>query len=183
MPTAAETRQALERADRLVTLAPERGRRTYANTARVDGGTVCQVVEKGHRFVVDAGRGLGGGDEAPTPSALLRSALSSCIAIGVKLWAARREVPIDRVEVTLETDTDARGLLGLCDLTPPGFTALRVSIEVDSPAPSEEVEDVVATSLRLSPLVDAIANAQPLVTRTRITRSPASSAVGAPDGR
>ena len=59
MPTAAETRQALERADRLVTLAPGRGRRTYANTARVDGGTVCQVVEKGHRFVVDAGRWKG----------------------------------------------------------------------------------------------------------------------------
>ena len=94
MPTAAETRQALERADRLVTLAPERGRRTYANTACIEAGTLCQVEDKGHRFAIDAGKGLGGGDEAPTPSALLRCALSSCIAIGVKLWAARREVPV-----------------------------------------------------------------------------------------
>ena len=42
-------------------------------------------------------------------------------------------------------------------------------------------EDVAVQQFPLA--VDAIANAQPLVTRTRITRSPASSAVGAPDGR
>jgi uncharacterized OsmC-like protein len=106
MPTPSETKQALERADKLVTLAPERGRRTYANKARIDSGTLCRIEEKDRVLMADAGRGLGGGDEEPTPSALFRSALSSCIAIGVKLWAARREVPIERVEVTLETDTD-----------------------------------------------------------------------------
>ncbi|MXO58266.1 hypothetical protein GRI89_01740 [Altererythrobacter salegens] len=168
MPTATETRIALERADKLVTLAPERGQRTYTNTARIESGTLCSVEEKGHRFLVDAGKGLGGGNEEPTPSALLRSALSSCIAIGVKLWAARREIPIDHVEVTLETDTDARGLLGLCSRTPPGFTGMRVQIDVRSPAPREVVEDVVATSLRLSPLVDALANAQQIQTFTHV---------------
>jgi len=169
MPTASETRRALERADRLVTLAPDRGRRTYSNTARINSGTLCEVEDKGHRFLIDAGKGLGGGDEDPTPSALLRSALSSCIAIGIKLWAARRDVMIDHVEVMLETDTDARGILGLSDKVAPGFTAVRMRIEVRSPAPSEQVEEIIAASLRFSPLIDALTNPQRIETSIAVT--------------
>ena len=160
MPTAVETRIALERADRLVTIAPERGYRTYVNTARIVEGTQCEIEEKGHRILVDAGKGLGGGDKDPTASMLLRGALSSCIAIGIKMWAARREIRVDQVLVTVETDTDARGILGLNDKVPPGFTATRVRIEVQSPAPPAEVEAIVAASLRFSPLIDALANPQ-----------------------
>lgn len=168
MITPIETKQALERADRLVAIAPERGRRTYANRAIVEAGTLCSIEEKGCKFMADAGRGLGGGDEAPTPSALLRSALSSCIAIGVKMWAARRDVPVDCVEVTLETDSDARGVLGLCAATPPGFTGLRVRIDVQSPAAAERVHEIVALSQRYSPLLDVIANPQQVETYTRV---------------
>lgn len=171
MPTASETRIALERADKLVTLAPERGRRTYLNTARITEGTLCEVEEKGHRFLVDAGKGLGGGDEHPTASAFLRGALSSCVAIGIKLWAARRQVPIDEVLVVVETDTDARGILGLEDRVPPGFTGLRMRIEVQSLAPQDEVEGIIAASLRFSPLMDVLANPQHFETTLAVTAS------------
>jgi uncharacterized OsmC-like protein len=170
MPTASETKRALDRADKLVTLAPERGQRTYVNTAVVEDGTHCAIFEKGYELYADAGRGLGGGDADPTPSMLLRSALSSCIAIGVKLWAARREVPIERVEVIVETDTDARGILGLSPQTPAGFTAIRAHVDVQSRAPREVIEEIVASSLRFSPLIDALANAQRVA--TSITVSP-----------
>jgi len=169
MPTASDTKRALDRADKLVTLAPERGQRTYVNNAVVEDGTRCAIFEKGYELFADAGRGLGGDDADPTPSMLLRSALSSCIAIGIKLWAARREVPIERVEVIVETDTDARGILGLCRKVPAGFTAIRAHIDVRTRASREVIEEIVASSLRFSPLIDALANAQLVATSVMVS--------------
>jgi len=164
-------------------VSPARGQRTYVNHAVVTDGTRCRVEEKGKVVLADAGRGMGGDDDEPTPSMLLRSALSSCMAIGVKLWAARADVPIDRVEVTLETDTDARGLLGLDERVPPGFTAISARIDLVSPAPPELVEQVVERSLRFSPLFDAIAHAQPVETLTRVSAAPELETSGGTDGR
>lgn len=183
MPSAGETKIALERAEKLVTIAPEKGRRTYANRAVIADGTRCETTEKDFALLVDAGKGLGGGTDGPTPSTLLRSAVTSCIAIGVKLWAARRDVPIDYVEVVLETDTDARGILGLDESTRPGFTGLRAVIDIRSPAPPEQIEEIVAISLRHSPLVDALTHANALETRTRIERGERQLALEVDHGR
>jgi len=163
-----DIKRALERADRLITDFPQRGQRSYVNRATLSAGTRCTVEEKDFRFVTDVGRGLGGSDEWPTPGTLLRSALSSCVAIGIQLWAARRDIPLDHVEVTLEADADARGILGLSDTIAPGFTALRVAIEVRSPAPAAEVEAAIADSLRYSPIWDAVGNAQTIAHDIRV---------------
>ena len=49
--------------------------------------------------MIDIPKSIGGDGEGPSPSMILRSAISSCVAIGVKQWAARHAVPVDRVEV------------------------------------------------------------------------------------
>ena len=153
-------KQALDRATRTVTLRPERGQRVYRNVAIVSEGTLCQVEEAGRTLTLDVGKAVGGSDAGPTPSMVLRSAMSGCVAIGLKQWAARRDVPIDHVEVVLETDVDARGQLGLCGKAAPGFEGIRLTIAVTSPASLEAIEEVVAMSLKYSPLMDVFANPQ-----------------------
>src|SRR6188768_1656744 len=67
MTSATGIKRALERADRLVTDSPQRGQRTYQNRAVITDGTMCKVEEKGFALLTDVGRGLGGGDDSPTP--------------------------------------------------------------------------------------------------------------------
>lgn len=164
-------KQALDRAARTVTLRPERGQRVYRNVAAVSEGTLCHVEEAGRTLTLDVGKAVGGNDSGPTPSMVLRSAMSSCVAIGVKQWAARQDVPIDHVEVVLETDVDARGQLGLCGKAAPGFEGIRLTINVTSPAPLEVIEDLVAMSLKYSPLMDVFANPQPVEHQVSVTAS------------
>ena len=163
-----DIREALRRAERTVTLRPERGQRVFSNKASVRTGTICNVVEGDERITVDVPRSVGGKHELPSPSTILRTAFTSCIAIGVRQWAARRDIAIESVDVTLETDVDARGQLGVTDEIVPGFTDIRLEIDVVSSAPSAEVENIVAASLKYSPLLDVFMNPQHVHHRTRI---------------
>src|ERR1700759_3557706 len=116
-----EIRTALERAAQTVTLRPSVGQRIYVNTAVVEEGLTCRVREKSHALTVDVPPSMGGDDSGPSPSVLLRAALSSCVAMGIKMWAIRKGVAIDRIEVRVETDVDARGQFGVCETIAPGF--------------------------------------------------------------
>ncbi len=163
-------RQSLERAVETVTLRPNRGQRTYANVATIAEGTHCRVVEQHDDLVLDIPKSVGGGGEGPSPSMILRSAITSCVAIGVKQWAARHEVPVDRVDVTLETDVDARGQLGVRDDIAPGFLGMRLVISVLSAADPNVVDDVVRKSLKYSPLIDVLARTQSVETRLELAQ-------------
>ena len=160
-----QVKAALERAAKTVTQKPSIGQRTYVNTAVVENGLACRMQEKHHVLTADLPPSMGGGDSGPSPSTLLRAALSSCVAMGVKMWAARRDVAIDRVEVTVETDVDARGQFGVADEIAPGFEDVRVRIHVDSAADPDVLRDIVEMSLRYSPLMDAFRQAQAVATR------------------
>lgn len=169
---------ALDRAVRTVTLRPERGQRVYRTTATVGEGTRCQVEESGRTLTLDVGKALGGNDAGPSPSMILRSAMSGCVAIGIKQWAAWRGVPVDHVEVVLETDVDARGQLGVCDDTAPGFQGIRLLITVTSPASLEAIEDLATESLKHSPLMDVFVRPQLVDNRISVVGSDALSELG-----
>ena len=160
MTDTARIRDALTRANETVILRPQRGQRTYRNVATLTEGTLCHVEDGKHNLIIDVGKALGGDDAGPTPVAVLRSAMTSCVAIGIKQWAARRNVDITHLEVVLETDIDARGQLGLRDDIAPGFEAIRLSIMVSSTAPQTLIQDIVEASLSYSPLIDVFANAK-----------------------
>jgi uncharacterized OsmC-like protein len=166
--TPQEIKGALERAGRTITQKPSVGQRVYVNTAVVEDGLTCRMQEKHHVMTADLPPSMGGQDLGPSPSALLRAALSSCVAMGVKMWAARRDIAIDRVEVTVETDVDARGQFGVADEITPGFEDVRIRIHVDSAADAELLNEIVEISLRYSPLMDAFRKAQVVATHLTV---------------
>lgn len=163
-------KQALERSTKAVTIRPAIGQYTHKNTAVIENGTRCRVQEKKFDFFVDVPPSVGGGGAGPTPGAFVRSALTSCVAIGIKLWAARAELPVNFVEVRLEADVDARGELGVDDDIAPGFLDMTLIIDVQSPSPPEEVEAVINRSLKYSPLLDVFSNEQKIRMRFNVKK-------------
>ena len=73
-----------------------------------------------------------------------------CLAIGYTAWAAKLEVPLDVVEVDIETDIDARATFGLID-EPAGYREIRYTVTVASPASEDEIARVLDQSEKHSP--------------------------------
>lgn len=68
--------------------------------------------DAGHRWGGDEPAAMGGGDTGPTPHALLLSSLGACTAITLKMFAARKQWPLDGVEVALRYQAAAPGVPG-----------------------------------------------------------------------
>jgi len=99
------------------------------------------------------GTEAGGNDAGPGPGILERGAVGSCLAIGYATWAAHMNIPVDNIEVEVETDLDASGQFGVSD-TPPGFKELRYRISIESPAPEEKVKELIVKADKHSPVLD-----------------------------
>jgi uncharacterized OsmC-like protein len=146
-------REITERAVQLLAAKPTRGHLTRANKARLLDGLRCEIEEGPWRFAADMPTKVGGDETAPTPGALGRGALASCLTIGFAAWAARLGVPLDAVEVEVQADFDACGELGMGDV-PPGYKEVRYVVTIDSPAPREELDRLLAMAERNSPYLD-----------------------------
>ena len=95
----------------------------------------------------------GGTGIAPHPGQLMRASIGACLAMGYRVWAARLEVPIDRVVVEVACELDVRGQMGLSDQVPVGWRRIQVDVTITSPAPPARVQALVAHANRLSPML------------------------------
>jgi putative redox protein len=65
------------------------------------------AVARGHTWPVDEPAEGGGADSGPEPFELLCAALGGCTAITVRMYAARKGWPLDRITVTVTYDKPA----------------------------------------------------------------------------
>lgn len=161
----------VERAAAAVTLRPAIGRGTDTTTVRLHSGTTCEVEEGPWQIGADLDPELGGSHEHPGPGYLLRAALGACLAQTAALWAAKLEVPLDHLDVEVEADHDARGLLGV-DSTAPRFTGFRYRITAESTAPEEDVVRVLDAARAHSPVHDSLEHPLTIEYDVKIVTSP-----------
>ena len=159
-------RNAVEEASRQLAEHPEAAGATDA--------AATAVREEGLRFRVEGPQGtvssdmtkaVGGDASAPSPAWLLRAALASCDATLVAMEAARDGIDLTGLEVSVESDSDFRGVLGVDDSVKPGPLAVRVRIQVtSSDARSDQLREIVRPAEMRSPVRDALARALPMAT-------------------
>jgi len=113
--------------------------------------------------ITDGAKSIGGDESGPTPGWMLRAALASCNATVIAIEAAREGVELTRLEVTVSSDTDLRGTLGVKDV-PAGPVGTHVRVVVASDTATEEQLREVAGRISRSPVGDAVSRPVPMTT-------------------
>lgn len=129
-------------------------------TAIVEGGLRCRVEGPLGTVVSDMPAPAGGAGSAPTPGWLMRAAHAACDATVIAMRAAEQGVELTRLEVTVESDSDDRGVFGAGEGVPAGPLETRVSIVIGADAASpEQLREIVAYALAHSPVGSAMSRA------------------------
>src|SRR4051812_35854426 len=169
-------RNAVERASGYLREHPEAAFGTdAAATAVHEEGLRFRVEGPNGDVTTDMSESVGGGATAPTPGWLMRAALAACDATTVAMEAARDGIELSDLTVSVESDTDFRGVLGVEGAPHPGPLAIRVRIELAAPdATEEQLREIVRRAEAHSPVRDAIARDVSMSTEIE-TPSPATS--------
>jgi uncharacterized OsmC-like protein len=132
-------RSVVERAIDQLVRDPEAGVGPDATAvATLEDGLRMRVRGPKGEVVTDMGESVGGGSSGPTPGWLMRAALASCDATVIALEAAREGIELTALTVTVDSESDARGVLGVADGIPPGPLAVTVRIELAASNATEE---------------------------------------------
>ncbi len=124
-------REAIENTAKALAEHPERARvKNPPATAVVEDGLRCRVTGPSGELVhTDMSPAMGGGGTAPNPGWLMRAALASCNATGIATQAARAGIPLTRLEVSVSSETDGRGVLGLDERISPAMQPLEILVK------------------------------------------------------
>ena len=106
---------------------------------------------------------LGNNLGANAVEALLH-ALGSCLTVGFVYNAAARGIAIkpQSLSFDIEGDLNLHAFLGLSDTIRPGYSNIRVKVNIDTDASKEEVEELLKYVEKTSPVVDCIRNPVPI---------------------
>ena len=140
--------------------------RDHPEAATGTDAAATAVLEEGLRFRVEGPKGnvtsdmsesVGGGATGPTPAWLQRAALASCDATLVAMEAARDGVELTELTVTVDSESDFRGVLGVDDSVHPGPIEVRVRIQVAAAnATEDQLREIVRRAEARSPVRDAL---------------------------
>jgi uncharacterized OsmC-like protein len=138
--------------------------------AVVQEGLRCRAQgPDGAVLVSDMPAALGGGSGAPTPGWLLRAALASCNATLIAMRAAQLGLALEHLEVTVDSRSDDRGVLGLGASVPPGPLSMHVRVRISaSGASPEQLRALVEWAAAHSPVGDAVRRAVPCTTEVSV---------------
>lgn len=108
-------------------------------TARVGASGYRAEISAGeHRFFADEPVALGGTDTGPSPYEYLLSALASCMAMTLRMYATRKSWPLEGVEVRLRTARAHKIDCDDCETTAVGIKQLERMIELDGPLTDDQ---------------------------------------------
>ena len=138
--SATSIRAAIENISAAISADPEKARSKNAPaTARLTAGLQCELSGPyNERLITDMPPAMGGAASGPNPGWLLRGALASCTATVIAMRAAKLGVDLGSLEVTVESDSDNRGILGLDENFSAGLASVRMKVKISAPAASPE---------------------------------------------
>ena len=158
-------KQALTAAVEYLTANPAEARyRDSTARAVLRGGLVVDVAGPGGEAVsTDMPTSVGGTTSAPSPGWLFRASVASCVATLIAMRAAMLDVALESLEVTVDSESDDRGILGTDPSTPAGPLDLRVAVSVRAHgSDTDQLRQIVEWGVAHCPVTDAVQRAVPL---------------------
>ena len=162
-------RAKIEGAINYLTANPREARYTdsYA-TARLDdpaGLKVDVTGPNGAQITTDMPTSVGGTNTTASPGWYLRAAEASCVATLIAMRAAHQGVSVGAIKVTVDSESDDRGIVGADDTTPSGPLSTRVAVRlrtVGAQASESALKALVDWAVEHCPVTDAVRRAIPI---------------------
>jgi len=154
--------EAIDKLSAAITADPSRARgKNLPATARLTGGLRCELTGPyNERLVTDMPPAVGGGASGPNPGWLMRGAMASCTATVIAMRAAKLGIDLENLEVTAESDSDLRGILGLDEAITAGHGPVRIKVKISSPdATADVLRELVEWADAHSPVTCTVRNA------------------------
>jgi uncharacterized OsmC-like protein len=143
--------------------------RDSAATARLSGGLLVEVSGPGgEALTTDMPHGIGGGASVPSPGWYFRAAAASCVASLIAIRAAVLGLSLapGSVEVSVDSESDDRGILGLDDAIPAGALSVQVVVSIAAPGVErEQLEGLARWAVDHCPVTDTTSRAVPVELR------------------
>jgi len=162
---------AIDRAITYLKAHPDEARYTdSAAVATLVGGlTVTATDAKGRSITTDMSTGVGGGDTAPSPGWLFRAALAACDTTLIAMRAAMLGVELKEVEVTIDSESNDHGILGIDDSIPSGPLSIRTRVRAKAKGISaSQLRDLIEWAVAHCPVCDAAKRAVPMTVEIEI---------------
>ena len=155
---------------RLFEEQPEKAQSKPTVKAHTEGSQA--VMEAGQfSWRSDLPEPIGGTNQAPSPTALLLSALAGCAVVFIHdTLAPQLGVRVDAVEATAQCESDGRGLLGMAEAEP-DLKNIRLDIRVQSSDDESDVQKVYEAWQERCPIYLALTKAMDVSLNTETTRS------------
>ncbi len=137
---------------------PDKAKSKPTVRARADGS---QALMEGGPFSwrADLPEPIGGTNQAPSPTALLLSALAGCAVVFIRdTLAPQLGVRVDMVEATAQCEADSRGLLGMAGVEA-DLQNIRLDIRVQSPDSDSDVQKIYQAWRERCPIYLALTKA------------------------
>lgn len=157
---------------------PVVGRRTLSGITSWNGGAHSTTIVRNFAVPADEPVVIGGTNRGPSPTELVLTGLSACIAVGIAYSAAEEGIEVDLIEIDVEGDLDLAGFFRMrrsagTELekthrvfeigdTRPGLDEVRLTVRVDADAPREKIRELVDRAYQRSPVVAALAERIPV---------------------
>ena len=144
--------------------------RSTAATAILEKGLKVRTTgPKEESVITDMPPTVGGEGSAPTPGWYMQAALATCNATTIAMKAAREDIELTTLEVSIETESDIRGIFGFDESIHSGPLNMRTRVRIGAEGVSEEkLHEIIKWSDRHSWVGNAICRSVPLETEVEI---------------
>ena len=119
----------------------------------------------GEALATDMPRGIGGQAAVPSPGWLFRAAAAACVASLIGIRAATIGIDLDGggVEVTVDSESDDRGILGLDDGIDAGALSVKVAVLFTGLGIGKQAREALARwALEHCPVTDTVVRPVPI---------------------
>jgi uncharacterized OsmC-like protein len=154
--TLADIQSAVRAAVRFLTEHPDEARYTDSEaTATLEEGLRVRVQGPGGEAIdTDMPASVGGDGSGPSAGWLFRASLASCVASLIAMRAAEEGVELTNLKVTVDSESDDRGILGMDPGIPTGPLSMRIRVEA-SAGDGRSLDDIVDSAIARCPVYDA----------------------------